>query len=334
MASGTGNIHPILTIAIPTWNRANILRQALGYLLPQIDPYKNDVEIIISDNASDDNTEDVVKQIQIQYPELLIIYNRNETNIQFYGNFMKCRDLAEGEYLWLLSDDDYVLNGVIPELLFELKKNWDCAVIYFKRNTKLSTFQRHKYSKDEIIKRETYKIGLISTVVFLNKKENDFFVSSKFKGNAFIGFVFFLESFKYRSDVIVLEGNSFKTSNSIPKGYNWFDVFVNDMQQVIDYFVEVKISRNTIDHYRTKYLLEFILPTYILFKAEKRLKFGIFETNPIEEVENWIHEKYSDILLYWILFIPLVKFPYFIFKWVLVIRRGIKKYTFKPKPTT
>ncbi len=56
MESGLDKCFPLLTMAIPTFNRSNILNDALYILIPQIKKYGNQVELIISDNASDSNS--------------------------------------------------------------------------------------------------------------------------------------------------------------------------------------------------------------------------------------------------------------------------------------
>ena len=69
----------LLTIAIPTYNRANILHIALGILLPQINNYSSEIELIISDNASNDNTQKVIKDLLSQYPTInSIIYTQKK----------------------------------------------------------------------------------------------------------------------------------------------------------------------------------------------------------------------------------------------------------------
>jgi abequosyltransferase len=60
------NEQPILTIAIPTYNRDFILSKALDNLLPQLSIYEDDIELIISDNASTDNTQEVIKEKQLK----------------------------------------------------------------------------------------------------------------------------------------------------------------------------------------------------------------------------------------------------------------------------
>ena len=108
---------PLLTIAVPTWNRASILDNALSALLPQIKHNKNKIEIIISDNASDDNTNEVIKRHCTVNNSLNIIHNIQSENTGYFGNFHKCRTLSKGTYFWLLSDNDFIAKGLVDYIL-------------------------------------------------------------------------------------------------------------------------------------------------------------------------------------------------------------------------
>lgn len=73
-------IQPLLTIAIPTYNRAEKLEVLLEQLTADTAYDPTRVEIVVSDNASTDHTAQVVARFAD------IRYHRNETNIG-YGNF-------------------------------------------------------------------------------------------------------------------------------------------------------------------------------------------------------------------------------------------------------
>ena len=68
----------LLSIGIPTFNRAELLHSALFSLAPQIKEFQGEVELIVSDNNSQDNTEEVVKWAQQFGP---IQYHQNDENI-------------------------------------------------------------------------------------------------------------------------------------------------------------------------------------------------------------------------------------------------------------
>ncbi|WP_133965451.1 glycosyltransferase family 2 protein [Eubacterium limosum] len=111
-------IRPLLTIAIPTYNRAKTLKKSILNTLKYFD--KNSMELLISDNASTDETREVVSQLQATYN--FIKYFRKNTNTGFDGNFLNCFNKANGKYLLILSDDDFLLPGSIESILTALEK--------------------------------------------------------------------------------------------------------------------------------------------------------------------------------------------------------------------
>ncbi len=93
---------PLVTIAIPTYNRADgYLKAALGSAVGQTYP---NLEIIVSDNCSSDDTALVVSG----FKDPRIRYFRQEKNIGANNNFNFCLGRANGKYFLLLQDDDLI----------------------------------------------------------------------------------------------------------------------------------------------------------------------------------------------------------------------------------
>lgn len=92
---------PKVTIAIPTYNRAAFLTEALDSALAQT--YKN-IEVIVSDNASTDNT----LQLLENYTDDRLTIIQQKTNLGMVGNWNACLEKASGEFFILLSDDDFL----------------------------------------------------------------------------------------------------------------------------------------------------------------------------------------------------------------------------------
>lgn len=105
---------PILTIAVPTYNRSTKLAFLLKNLAPQLINEPR-VELIISDNCSPDDTSAVVKSFVDE--GLQCRYIRNRDNIGPDGNFLQCYRMASGKYLWIFSDDDVILPGAVNTIL-------------------------------------------------------------------------------------------------------------------------------------------------------------------------------------------------------------------------
>lgn len=120
---------PLLTIAIPSWNRAAFLRQNLAQLMPQLAGVEHLVEVLISDNCSTDESPDVVNSfIQKQMP---IRYIRNATNVGSDHNIAQCFNEASGRYVLILGDDDLLVDGLLPWLVERLAQN-DFGVLCMK----------------------------------------------------------------------------------------------------------------------------------------------------------------------------------------------------------
>jgi len=93
---------PLVSIAIPTYNRANeFLKQAIHAALEQTYP---NIEIIVSNNHSTDNTEEIVKS----FTDPRVRYFRQPTNIGYMKNYDFCLEQARGAYFSLLPDDDLI----------------------------------------------------------------------------------------------------------------------------------------------------------------------------------------------------------------------------------
>ncbi|NOX26531.1 MAG: glycosyltransferase family 2 protein, partial [Deltaproteobacteria bacterium] len=112
---------PILTIAIPTWNRAAYLRMNLRQLASQcIGAMADDIEILISDNCSDDETGQVVASFDKR--DFPIRYIRNHKNIGSDCNIAQCFNEASGKYVMVLGDDDLLVDGAVEFFLRLLKE--------------------------------------------------------------------------------------------------------------------------------------------------------------------------------------------------------------------
>jgi abequosyltransferase len=106
---------PRLSICIPTYNRGEYIGDTLESIAAQVTP---DVEVVVSDNASSDDTRAAVEAFRARLPRL--VYWRNDENEGFSRNFMRAVDLASGDYCWLLGSDDVVCDGMLERVLAEL----------------------------------------------------------------------------------------------------------------------------------------------------------------------------------------------------------------------
>jgi glycosyltransferase involved in cell wall biosynthesis len=109
---------PTVTIAIPTYNRVAYLRRAIQSALSQTYPL---LQVIVSDNCSDDETAEAVSAIRD--PRLMFL--RQEKNLGMVGNWNECLKHATGEWFLLLSDDDYLEEQAAEKLVGALEWSED-----------------------------------------------------------------------------------------------------------------------------------------------------------------------------------------------------------------
>ncbi len=114
---------PLVTIGIPTYNRADdYLRQTLESALNQT--YHN-LEVIVSDNCSPDNTEAVVRS----YTDLRIRYFRQTRGLKPNDNFNFCLKQAKGSYFLLLHDDDVIDKDFVEICMKAANYSTDIGII-------------------------------------------------------------------------------------------------------------------------------------------------------------------------------------------------------------
>jgi len=112
---------PLVSVLIPTFNRAHYFRYALDSVLRQT--YAN-IEIVITDNSTNDETYNIVQPFLQDYPS--IKYYRNPENIGPVLNFIKAYELSSGEYINFLMDDDMFhpnkIEKMMPYFINDLNK--------------------------------------------------------------------------------------------------------------------------------------------------------------------------------------------------------------------
>lgn len=118
------NNSPKITVIMPTYNRCNMLKEALQSILNQT--FK-DFELIVIDDCSNDGTQEYLTE-QAQ-KDSRIIYIRNKKNMHYnYGLRLGC-NLAKGEYIARMDDDDISMPTRFEKQVKFLDNNSDIAVL-------------------------------------------------------------------------------------------------------------------------------------------------------------------------------------------------------------
>ncbi len=116
---------PKLSICMPTYNRSNLIGRALESVR-QLHDLGVDLEVVIGDNASTDDTAIVVAELAKQYS--YIRYFRNSRNFGSIINYQLCLKRARGEFALYLADDDHLLPTEIFSTLKTLEQRPDISM--------------------------------------------------------------------------------------------------------------------------------------------------------------------------------------------------------------
>lgn len=120
-AAGRGA--PRLSICIPVFNFGAFLGETLDSILPQAVP---EVEVLVVDGASTDNTQQVVAERAVTFPQLRYVMLEKRGGID--ADLATSIALARGEFCWLFSGDDIMRPDAIRHLFEWLRENQDVYI--------------------------------------------------------------------------------------------------------------------------------------------------------------------------------------------------------------
>ena len=118
MSSKTGMIYEALngavlvTIAIPTFNRLDYLKEAVASALAQT--YER-IEVLIGDDGTTEAIREWCQSLASR--EARVRYQRNEKNLGLAGNWNALVDAARGRFLVIIGDDDRLLPDFVEKLV-------------------------------------------------------------------------------------------------------------------------------------------------------------------------------------------------------------------------
>ena len=117
---------PLLTLIVPTYNRADHLERLLLALRSELAGLESQVEVLVSDNASTDRTPEVTTAMARNW-ELLTV-QRHDVNLGPDGNFCSCVSRVTTRYFWIMGDDDCPKRGVLAQVLRTLSQRQPALV--------------------------------------------------------------------------------------------------------------------------------------------------------------------------------------------------------------
>jgi len=322
---------PKLSICIPTYNRSLYLAECLNSIFQSMVGYESYIEIIISDNASTDNTKQVLDAILIAYP--WIQYYRHETNIGAERNFYHLLTLARGDYVWILGDDDKIEVGAIKKIMPHLQFQNSLIICNYSVWGKSFSYQKRKKSylnsdyifddPNRLLKCFNIQLGYISSIIVKTSlfKQLSYTEYEKYVdyGHSFLYSVYVIASNKnytvsYLSPPIICN----RSGNS--NNYDWYKVMVAGTTHVFEALSKYGYSSQAISIAKKKILKDIVIPQFFYMKLDANYD--------IKFVYKFCKSYYASYWRFWLMGIPILFMPAFIVKGckkIIMLKRHLKK---------
>lgn len=275
------NKQPLLSICIPTYNRAKYLKTSLERFRKAITP-EMDIELLISDNCSPDETSIVVEEAIDN--GLMCTYIRNGKNLGADGNFLQCFHKSKGKYIWLCGDDDFLLPEKLKPL-YDLLTSGEYGLIELNTNpSKFNLSPKVMTDVGDFLSEVHVWITFVSGNIF-RKEVVPMIDGEKYKESFLIQTPYFLTSATLGLPNVmyypqVLETGADSANNG---GYNLFQVFCENLLSMIhDKVDEGKLTERQFKSIKKSIFCKWMISFYILFFI--RHDYGTFKMENAKEI--------------------------------------------------
>ncbi len=253
----------LLSICIPTYNRCDILEKSLKIICEDKDFDPELIEIVVLDNCSTDNTNEIVNKFSF------VKYYKNISTIPAGINVIKSLEYGNGKYLKLYNDTVIIKSGTINFIIEKIKKNVSNKnLLFYNNNYQHSNCEIKINDKNSLIETVSFSntwilnFGILRTE--LNKIVNKFEFSELLLPQVDILF----KLFNYNNNFVIFFSD-FVEVNHVEKkgGYNLFKVFINNYLFILKL---QKLSLKTYEIEKYRLFRYFIYPWLTkLFIVEK-----------------------------------------------------------------
>lgn len=271
---------PLLSICIPTFNRAAYLDICLQSIFSQIGNNEL-IEVVVSDNASTDATPEVISKYMALYSNMRAV--RNDTNIGGDPNIYYVTTLGRGKYVKMQGDDDYFVAGTIMPLLHLLHSHPECGVFH------ISLINGNRppslgFSMSNFLAATALYAAFISSIVLrredLEKIENPtLFMSSKFN-QLYLQY----SILKINPYFCIMYHSMFSYGGAYNVKYNFAEVFFNGYPSILGHFLDDGLTSEEIAREKRQTLYHYTIPWFRNNKS----------TVTVDEFEEVYKKYYQD----------------------------------------
>ncbi|RKP59074.1 glycosyltransferase family 2 protein [Pararobbsia silviterrae] len=272
---------PLLTLSIPTYQRSGFLAATLEQLRAEIQALdaperRARVEVVVSDNASADDTPQVVADVQAK--GLPIRYIRNAENIGSDSNIAQCFNTAHGDYVLILGDDDLFVDGGLRALLDALeRREWGvvCMRPYgfendFRKEHPGGTGRDVEFDgADDFLPAIGPLLTLISSCV-INKRLVGDVDAMDFRGGNLVQVHLVLRAAIAARANLLMDRYLVACKRNNSGGYDFSQVFVTNLGGILDSYTANGLGAHAIRRYETRLMVAYY-PFYLFRQRLARI---------------------------------------------------------------
>lgn len=296
-------IKPNLSICIPTYNRADVLKHCIDAIVNHEQAKKGGIEIVVCDNASTDNTQEMMSEYAQKYP--YIIYIRNKENVGVIYNTLNVLDNATGAYRKLLNDYSVFTTEGLQKMYDQIVANQeDRPVLMFDNKKDENSDEQICQSLDEVVRYFGIWLTWMGTYGYWEEDWKSMIEREKYFDKTFCTIDYLIQMYNRKKQIQIYrnhytDGWSYQRKQG---GYNFFKVFVQDYLDLWHIYVENKTIAPSLYRWHKKDIWSFIWMRTRNFMIDKNA--GNFKTQ-----EGWkLLFKYygKEWYFWWTLF----KYPF------------------------
>lgn len=291
---------PVLSICIPTYNRAGCLYASLRSIVSQkCFLQTEDVEVVICDNCSSDDTQRIAGKFSKRFPEK-IRYFRNETNI-VDKNFEKVLSHGAGELLKLHNDTLILEKDALTSMVEVARNNRITKPVIFFANGNVKAGKDMLCNNfDEVITNISYLCTWIGGFSIWKSHFDDFDDFSRCAQKRLMQVDVLFRLIAGGKKVLAYNERLCSVQNILSKsGYNIAQIFgENYLSFLKHYLAKGLISRNIFEKEKRRLLKEHIIPYYFDYKKEHNFK----KTGYVKYLKDYRSNWYFYVYFIWIAF--------------------------------
>ncbi|NMM13775.1 MAG: glycosyltransferase family 2 protein [Rhodoferax sp.] len=314
---------PLLTIVIPTYNRAECLSLLLTTLALELRGLEDKVELIVGNNASTDHTPIVIEAFLKLCPNAQILHNSE--NLGPDENFCRCIDQVKTRFFWMIGDDDLPKSGALRQIvnllecedtdILYLSSEWMPHITSSDDGEPITTLATIVLSREDFAQQVNVWVTFISgMVVNLERlyELNSGLSTRRFTGTSLVQLGWILPLLMTGSHFKIIEQRCILATSGNTGGYKLVTTFGGNFPVILH---SVCGKNSAVTKQIEKHLIFSYLPGLIWISR--------FGEGGIFMSENLIKSvaPFRGYISYWLILFPVILLPKFLTRCVLFFSR-------------